>query len=89
MNAKHIKVFGRVQGVGFRFFTSQLANKYNIVGSVENVSDYVEIYASGDQENLDAFVKGVVEGVAPASSVDDYTIEDVTLDEKTKHFKTL
>ena len=25
MNGKHIKVFGRVQGVGFRFFTAQLA----------------------------------------------------------------
>ncbi|MCY1052991.1 acylphosphatase, partial [Mammaliicoccus sciuri] len=24
MNGKHIKVFGRVQGVGFRFFTAQL-----------------------------------------------------------------
>ena len=44
MNGKHIKVYGRVQGVGFRFFTAQLAKKYNIVGSVENVNDYVEVY---------------------------------------------
>lgn len=89
MNGKHIKVFGRVQGVGFRFFTTQLAKKYNIVGSVENVSDYVEIYASGNDDNLKQFINGVIQGAAPASVVENYTIDDTTLDEKTKHFKTL
>lgn len=89
MNGKHIKVFGRVQGVGFRFFTTQLAKKYNIVGSVENVSDYVEIYASGNDDNLKQFIIGVIQGAAPASVVENYTIDDTTLDEKTKHFKTL
>lgn len=89
MNGKLIKVFGRVQGVGFRFFTTQLARKYNIVGTVENVNDYVEIYASGEQNDLDEFVQGVINGVAPASVVENYTIEDVELDKSTKHFKTL
>ncbi|GGI42148.1 acylphosphatase [Mammaliicoccus stepanovicii] len=89
MNGKLIKVFGRVQGVGFRFFTTQLARKYNIVGTVENVNDYVEIYASGEQNDLDDFVQGVINGVAPASVVENYTIEDVELDKSTKHFKTL
>ncbi|MGK9044036.1 acylphosphatase [Mammaliicoccus vitulinus] len=89
MNGKHIKVFGRVQGVGFRFFTAQLAKKYNILGSVENVSDYVEIYASGENDDLEKFVNGVIQGAAPASVVEHYTIEETTLDEKTKHFKTL
>ena len=89
MNGKHIKVYGRVQGVGFRFFTAQLAKKYNIVGSVENVNDYVEVYASGKTDDLESFTKGIIEGVAPDSQVDDYNIEDVTLDENTKHFKTL
>ena len=89
MNGKHIKVYGRVQGVGFRFFTAQLAKKYNIVGSVENVNDYVEVYASGKTDDLESFTKGIIEVVAPASQVDDYNIEDVTLDENTKHFKTL
>ncbi|HCN59780.1 MULTISPECIES: acylphosphatase [Mammaliicoccus] len=89
MNGKHIKVFGRVQGVGFRFFTAQLAKKYKIVGSVENVSDYVEIYASGNDDNLEQFINGVIQGAAPASVVENYTIDDTTLDEKTKHFKTL
>ncbi|GGH97431.1 MULTISPECIES: acylphosphatase [Mammaliicoccus] len=89
MNGKHIKVFGRVQGVGFRFFTAQLAKKYNIIGSVENVSDYVEIYASGENDDLEKFTNGVIQGVAPASVVENYTVEETTLDEKTKHFKTL
>lgn len=89
MNGKHIKVFGRVQGVGFRFFTAQLAKKYNIIGSVENVSDYVEIYASGENDDLEKFTNAVIQGVAPASVVENYTVEETTLDEKTKHFKTL
>lgn len=89
MNGKHIKVFGRVQGVGFRFFTARLAKKHKIVGTVENVSDYVEIYASGNEDNLEQFINGVIQGVAPASVVENYTIEDTTIDEKTKHFKTL
>ncbi|WP_281512520.1 acylphosphatase [Mammaliicoccus vitulinus] len=87
MNGKHIKVFGRVQGVGFRFFTAQLAKKYNIIGSVKNVSDYVEIY--GENDDLEKFTNGVIQGVAPASVVENYTVEETTLDEKTKHFKTL
>lgn len=89
MNGKHIKVYGRVQGVGFRFFTTRLAKQLNIVGSVENVNDYVEIYASGEKENLDKFVQDTINGPAPASNVEDYTIEDVTLDEKTNQFKTI
>ena len=45
MKQKHLQVFGTVQGVGFRYYTQRLANKYNILGTVQNVDDYVEIYA--------------------------------------------
>lgn len=89
MNGKHIKVYGRVQGVGFRFFTAQFAKKHNIVGTVENVDDYVEIYASGDEHHLEQFVEGVIKGVAPASIVESYTVDDTTLEDNMKHFKTL
>lgn len=30
----HLQVFGRVQGVGFRYFTQRIAMNYNIVGTV-------------------------------------------------------
>lgn len=43
-----IRVYGRVQGVGFRYFTERLALKYQIKGTVKNVEDYVEVHAQGD-----------------------------------------
>lgn len=33
----YIVVKGRVQGVGFRFFTINIASKYNLTGSVRNM----------------------------------------------------
>ena len=52
MKRKHIKVFGMVQGVGFRYYTQKLARKYHIVGTVENVDNYVDIYASPDRKSV-------------------------------------
>ncbi len=51
----HLQVFGRVQGVGFRYFTQRIAMNYNIVGTVQNVDDYVEIYAQGDDADMEVF----------------------------------
>lgn len=54
---------GRVQGVGFRYFTKQLAKKYNIRGSVRNKSDgTVELIVNDDSDNVDEFIKGIKEG---------------------------
>ena len=36
MQHKHLQVFGTVQGVGFRYYTQKIAQKYNIVGTVQN-----------------------------------------------------
>ena len=59
---KHIQVFGTVQGVGFRFYTQKIANQHDIKGTVQNVDDYVDIYAQGDTESLDQFINSVVSG---------------------------
>ena len=56
MQCKHVKVFGIVQGVGFRYYTERLAHKYGIAGTVENVSDYVEIFAQGEADSLAQFI---------------------------------
>ncbi len=52
-----LKIFGRVQGVGFRFYAQKKALELNINGFVRNMTDgsvYVE--AEGDEENLTVFV---------------------------------
>ena len=73
MKRKHIKVFGMVQGVGFRYYTQKIARKYHIVGTVENVDNYVDIYAQGDEPSLTQFINAVTDGASPASHVEDFT----------------
>ena len=53
----HSKVYGIVQGVGFRPFVSRLAAELNIFGSVCNKGPYVEIFAQGPTKNLEQFFK--------------------------------
>ena len=56
-------VSGRVQGVGYRYFCEQLANRFNITGWVRNRADgCVELEAQGPQDRLDAFVVKLEEG---------------------------
>ena len=52
-----IKVHGRVQGVGFRYFTKQAAHKNNISGYANNEPDRtVSIVAEGEEPDLDLFI---------------------------------
>lgn len=89
MKRKHIKVFGMVQGVGFRYYTQKIARKYHIVGTVENVDNYVEIYAQGDEPSLTQFINAVTDGASPASHVEDFTTEEIEIEQSLKDFKTI
>lgn len=51
----HSKVYGIVQGVGFRPFIARLADEFNIYGSVANKGPFVEIFAAGTDKNLKNF----------------------------------
>ncbi len=56
-NAYIIQVFGRVQGVGFRFYTERKARELGIEGYVQNRPDgSVYIEAEGPEEQLNQFV---------------------------------
>ncbi|MCE7786590.1 acylphosphatase [Staphylococcus xylosus] len=89
MKRKHIKVFGMVQGVGFRYYTQKIAQKYHIVGTVENVDNYVDIYAQGDEPSLTQFINAVTDGASPASHVEDFTTEEIEIEQSLKDFKTI
>lgn len=63
-----IQVFGRVQGVGFRFYTEQKAHELNIAGFVQNKGDgSVYIEAEGAEAELEAFVDWCKKGPRWAS----------------------
>jgi len=58
-----IRVYGKVQGVGFRYYTHKKAVEFNITGFVQNKSDgSVYIEAEGEEEKLDAFILWCNEG---------------------------
>ncbi|MBC8321720.1 MAG: acylphosphatase [Bacteroidetes bacterium] len=52
-----IKVYGKVQGVGFRFYTNKKAVELGILGYVQNKPDgSVYIEAQGDEIDLLTFI---------------------------------
>ena len=55
----NIKIYGIVQGVGFRPFVSRLADEGGILGSVCNKGPYVEILAQGEPPALEKFLSGL------------------------------
>jgi acylphosphatase len=59
-----VRVFyeGRVQGVGFRWTVKNLANGFDVLGTVRNLEDgRVELEASGDRSEVDAFLQAIEE----------------------------
>ena len=69
-----IELFGRVQGVGFRFFAQQLALKYRIDGYVRNTfQGTVEVLAEGEEDALANFIRELKKG-PPAARVRDVKI---------------
>ena len=56
---KQIRVYGIVQGVGFRPTVSRHAATHQIRGSVSNKGPYVEIFAQGPEEALDGFISDI------------------------------
>ncbi len=63
MEKIHAIIKGRVQGVGFRYFTEREARRRNISGWVRNNSDgSVETEACGTTEAIESFLKSLKQG---------------------------
>ena len=67
---------GRVQRVGFRYFTQSVAMDEGLAGWVRNLPDgSVEAAVTGDSEALDRFELRVRQG-PPGARVDDIDVHD-------------
>lgn len=57
---------GRVQGVGFRYATLQVAKEFDVTGEVKNLSDgRVRLVAEGRESEVKAFRAEVEERLSP------------------------
>ena len=75
--ARRYVIGGRVQGVGFRFFTEAVATREGLHGWVQNRSDgRVEIQVEGDAEAIERFERHVRQG-PPAARTSYVEVEDV------------
>jgi acylphosphatase len=58
MTARQYVFAGRVQGVGFRYSTKNLAKGFDVLGWVKNLPDgRVELQIMGDEEELNEFIE--------------------------------
>lgn len=58
----HVYFSGRVQGIGFRYTTKQISNRFTVSGWVRNLPDgRVELLAEGDEAELKNFLAAVRE----------------------------
>ncbi|WP_455056894.1 carbamoyltransferase HypF [Jutongia sp.] len=80
-----IRVYGIVQGVGFRPTVSRYAAAYGICGNVCNKGPYVEIYAHGSKEQINGFLNELKEHPPKRAAILKINTEDVT-GEKNVHF---
>lgn len=63
MKAAHFIVSGRVQGVGFRYYTLKQARNLDLSGWVRNLPDgSVEAFAEGPEEALETFETALRKG---------------------------
>lgn len=68
MKTEMIRVYGIVQGVGFRPFVSREASDLGLCGTVANKGSYVEIHAQGSEKAVDE-LKKALESRPPERSV--------------------
>ncbi len=80
VEALHLVVSGRVQGVGFRPFIYRLAHTHNLNGWVRNCTGQVEIHIQGEGQALYAFTRRLMQHAPPLSQPILESCEPATVD---------
>jgi len=79
------KIFGRVQGVGFRYAVQKTAEELDLKGWVRNLDDgSVEVAVAGDKEDIEKFLEWVRCGTIFAK------VEEIKVEKRklTKNFQS-
>jgi acylphosphatase len=81
-------VSGVVQGVGFRFFTKYLAERFELGGFVRNRADgKVELEVQGSEEAISAFLEELRSGPPRSAHVSGIEVEEITPGEDLDGFR--
>lgn len=83
------KIFGIVQGVGFRPFVARLAARFHICGSVCNKGPYVEVFAQGSNEAVDQFLTAIKQEPPERASILKLTGQKLELPETYQDFQII
>jgi acylphosphatase len=87
MEARHLVVSGRVQGVGFRWSVLAEALRHGAAGWVRNLPDgRVEVFVQGDPEVVDV-VAGFVRSGPPGAHVRSCVETEAGLDDRFSSFE--
>lgn len=82
-----IIVDGRVQGVGFRYFTQMMAMKYNLTGWCKNLyNGKVQIEVQGLKENLLNFISAIKKG-NNFSRIDNMDLNELSVKDDEKKYR--
>ncbi|HEX7708866.1 MAG TPA: acylphosphatase [Thermoanaerobaculia bacterium] len=60
---RHIRIHGKVQGVGYRFFATRVARRLGLKGWIQNMRDSsVEAMIEGEAAAIDEWIEEIREG---------------------------
>ena len=74
--ARRFVISGRVQNVGFRYFTQNAAAREGVAGWVQNLPDgRVEVFVDGDEDAVTRVERAIRSG-PPGARVDNVYVQD-------------
>lgn len=89
MSRYFIQVFGRVQGVGFRYSASLLAKSLKLTGWIKNCIDgSVQMEVQGKDKDVSSFIDKIEKGDR-FIHVEDKICREITVINNEKHFRVV
>ncbi len=88
MNTSKVIIFGKVQGVGFRYSVKEIATGFDVVGHVKNLPNgAVEIVAQGEQQEVSEFITEIIDESDLTALIADHHTATLDNSETFKGFK--
>jgi len=89
LEAYTLRVYGRVQRVGFRRYILDLAQDLNLTGHAKNLPDgSIEIFIQGEKEHLSKFFQ-MLKQPPPPTSIREIKEEETAINPEIKEFKLI